>query len=233
MGRNTVLIIADRHPDPDLNTGFLSSSSLRVLTSDDGDAALETVRRERPGLVIEDLSKSAGTGASLCRRLKADPEVGGTPTIVVTSPEGLPTARETGADELLCKPLVPSDFYEAVRHYVPLPARRQRRRAVNLRFTFESRGRTIQAFSRDISLVGAFLKTDRDVPAGTHLDLTFVLPGDPVEIRCGARVRRIEDRSARLKDRGLGIEFEGIRDADLDRLEAYIARAEYKPSWFR
>jgi uncharacterized protein (TIGR02266 family) len=96
---------------------------------------------------------------------------------------------------------------------------------MNLRFTCHVEGRALQAFSRDISMNGAFLKTDRNVMQGTHLRVEFALPGQQDEIGCGARVRNVvPPGSARGHTSGVGIEFEGIRDQDLQRLEDYIGR---------
>jgi len=232
MGRSTVLIVADRHPATDLNTQFLQHSDLRLVTCSVESGVMSAVRRECPQLIIEDLSGAAMSGC-VCGRLKSDPATEEIPVILVAPLERMPEARETGADELLCKPLVPTAFYQAVRRFVPLPQRKQLRHSVNLRFTFELEGRTVQSFSRDISLSGAFLKTDRTALPGTHLDLCFALPGDRNSIRCGGRVRRIDTPSTALRDRGIGIEFERIHDDDLERLEAYITRSQYRPGFFR
>jgi uncharacterized protein (TIGR02266 family) len=232
MGRSTVLIVANRHPSPELNTQFLQHSDLRIVTCAAGAGVLSAIRRERPQLIIEDLACGESTDC-VCGRLKNDPATEEIPVILVSPPERIPEARETHPDELLCKPLIPTAFYQAVRRFVPLPQRTQLRHAVNLRFTFTLEGRTVQAFSRDISLSGAFLKTDRIPHPGTHLDLCFALPGDTVAIRCGGRVRRIDEKSNRKRDRGIGIEFERIRDDELERLEAYITRSQYRAGFFR
>lgn len=232
MGRSTVLIVANRHPSPELNTQFLQHSDLRLVTCVTGPGVLNAIRRERPQLIIEDLS-CGQTTACICGRLKNDPATEEIPVILVAPPDRISEARANGADELLCKPLIPTAFYQAVRRFVPLPQRAQLRHAVNLRFTFTFDGRTVQAFSRDISLSGTFLKTDRTPPPGTHLDLCFAIPGDPTAICCGGRVRRVDETAGRKLDRGVGIEFERIRDDELERLESYITRSQYKPGFFR
>jgi hypothetical protein len=117
---------------------------------------------------------------------------------------------------------------------VPLPDRRHLRYAINLRFTFEFDGQFCQAFSRDISLNGAFLKTDRLLPPGTHLQIGFHLPGDGVRICCGGVVRRVAENEAKHKGvSGLGVEFEGIHDEELGVLEQFIRRHLRRQSLFR
>ena len=133
-------------------------------------------------------------------------------------------ARQAGADRLLAKPLCPQEFFEAVREYVPLPERKHLRHTVNLRFTFEVDSRPFQVFSRNISLNGAYLKTDSFVPNDTSLEVSFHLPGEPEPISCGAVVRRPPDLDERQGSRGIGVEFREILDEDLGRLEAFLER---------
>lgn len=93
----------------------------------------------------------------------------------------------------------------------------------NLRFTFGYDGADCQAFSRDLSGSGAFLKTDNVPAAGSVLALRFRLPGDPVEIECKGIVRRIEHGDDPVPA-GFGVEFRDISPADCTRLEGFIRR---------
>ena len=232
--QRTILIVSERHPETDLNTAFLRHANHRLLTSGPDDGVLTLVRDERPDLIVEELHELQHEGLELCNRLKADRETRVIPLILVTTPDFVELAREAAVDTLLCKPLAPKDFFDAVGQYVPLPECRPLRYTINLRFTFALEGRTVQAFSRDISMTGTFLKTDRMLPQGTHLDLTLHLPGPDGEIHCGGVVRRASmDEAHHRNISGIGIEFERIGDEDLARLERFLrGSVARRPSFF-
>jgi uncharacterized protein (TIGR02266 family) len=104
------------------------------------------------------------------------------------------------------------------------PARPPKERCpANLRFTFGYDGADCQAFSRDLSGSGAFLKTDNAPVEGAVLTLRFRLPGDPAEIDCKGIVRRIEHGNDPVPA-GFGVEFHDMGPADCARLEEFIHR---------
>jgi len=112
-----------------------------------------------------------------------------------------------------------------VRKFVPLPKRRALRHEVNLRFIYEDDAGTHHAFSRDLSVYGAFLKTDRLLPEGTLLGLCFTIPGQGDRIECHGRVRRAAPVSADgVRKQGFGVEFEGLDAAAQRRLQEFIQR---------
>jgi len=110
---------------------------------------------------------------------------------------------------------------DTVRRFVPLTARRGPRCPVNLRFSFEGAGGAGQAFSRDLSACGVFLKNDRVLPPGQRLSLRFRLPGDEAEIACGGIVRST-DGTGRGLPPGFGVEFLDLAEEDRVRLERFV-----------
>jgi CheY-like chemotaxis protein len=236
-GRNasTVMIVSRMHPesDPDLNTAFLEQSNIRLVSSPRGDGALGLARAEHPDLIIEDIGTDAVEPLGLFRQLRSAAETRDIPLILVAEGNQARAAKP-GPAVVLEKPLIPNEFYQVVRRYVPLPDRRHLRYAINLRFTFDYGGQLFQAFSRDISLNGAFLKTDRLLPPDARLRLSFHLPGDGVRIHCGGVVRRVSEAEARHRHvSGLGVEFLGILDSDLGLLEGFLLRHLKREPLFR
>ncbi|MCP3977786.1 MAG: hypothetical protein GY716_00450 [bacterium] len=225
IGWHTVLIVSDAQAASDIQPTFLEQPDIRLLSSSAPRDALDVAQRERPALIIEDLSNSNGESLNLCRKLKTDSLTRGIPLILVTDREQRRAARRAGPDIVLEKPLVQRDYFEAVQRYVPLPKRRDQRVNANLRFIYSADGMAGQAFSRDVSQFGAFLKTDRVLRHGTDITLRFSLPGDSQEICCKAVVRRSCVEAAITGGRnGFGIEFEEIDDPDMDRLQNFIRR---------
>ena len=223
--RNTVLIVSDSQTANGLLPAFLEQPGIRLLSSPTYDEAMEIARGGSPDLIIEELSGSNGAGLELCRQFKQEPATRSTPLIAVVEPRLDGEAAVAGPDVLVHKPIVQREYFEAVSRFIPLPRRRIVRHSVNLRFAYHDAGRLWQAFSRDLSLYGAFLKTDRIVNPGTHLEVCFHLPGEVEEIRCSSVVRTVlpVERRARYVS-GFGIEFEGIHEKDLARLQRFVGK---------
>jgi CheY-like chemotaxis protein len=220
-----VLIIAEATPDPGLGSAFLKQPDIRLLTSFPDEQGLQLARREQPSLIIDEVQTGNGRGVDFCRRLRTERGTRSIPLIVITSPELCDRVREVGPDAVLIKPFVRNDFFEAVSRFVPLPRRRNNRLGVNLRFTFRSGEVVGQAFSRDLSGKGAFLKTDRELALGTLLEVRFQLPGSHHEIRCRAVVRSTSHSDPTSgRQSGVGVEFVDIAEGDSDRVEAFIVQ---------
>jgi uncharacterized protein (TIGR02266 family) len=227
---HAVLIVSETPSDPLFNSAFLRQPEIRLLTTCPDEEGLRIARRERPNLIIEDLQPTDRLGLGFCRRLRTDPATRAIPLILVAAPEMVSQAREAHADALLDKPLTRRELFQAVQRFLPLPRRRTQRLYINLRFTFRTGERLGQAFSRDLSQGGAFLKTDRILALGSRLELGFSLPGIWEEIRCHAVVRSstfAEPSSGHLS--GVGVEFEDLTDEQAEMLDAFIERHLRRP----
>ena len=222
-----ILIVTDGAASPGLCPMFLQRRDIRVKRIEaDADVA-ERVRRERPSLTILDIPvDDPGRGLDACRRVKSA-SASSPPLIVVDEPGRRRDAEAAGADVVLSRPIVQRQYFDAVRRFVRLPRRRDPRHLINLRFTYETATHEGQAFSRDLSLYGAFLKTDRVVEIGTQVKICFSLPGDPEPITCVAVVRHATRPSPDThQTAGFAIEFEAVDGDDFTRLDLYIKRHE-------
>ena len=93
-----------------------------MLEAGDGAEAVEMVRRERPGLVLMDVTMPGTGGWNAVRVLKEDPETLGVPIIVVTGLAGSwdrDASLAAGADDYLAKPVSPVRLLEEVRKFFP------------------------------------------------------------------------------------------------------------------
>lgn len=65
-----VLVVDDEAPIRDLVEGYLRGERLEALAAEDGPSALAAVRRERPDVVVLDLSLPGVDGIEVCRQLR-------------------------------------------------------------------------------------------------------------------------------------------------------------------
>ena len=81
----TVLLVDDEQMQLHAWALVLESAGFRVIVAGDGAEALELVRSMRPAVVVTDLNMPVLDGADLCRAIKADKSLCGTPLIVCTA----------------------------------------------------------------------------------------------------------------------------------------------------
>jgi two-component system response regulator MprA len=111
-----VVLIAERDQNVrELQQFFLERAGFAVEFADDGEAALERARLDRPVVVVTEILIPKVDGLALCRRLREDPATRGVPVIVFSILSAAARAAEAGASAFLRKPLVESVFVAAVR----------------------------------------------------------------------------------------------------------------------
>lgn len=63
----------------------LETAGYAVVQAEDGFVALELALRERPDLIISDLNMPLMDGRVLCKRVRADAAVAGTPFVIMSA----------------------------------------------------------------------------------------------------------------------------------------------------
>jgi two-component system cell cycle response regulator DivK len=107
MGRRKVLVVEDVELNRDLLMQLLEDD-YDVVTAADGAEGVEAARRERPDLVLMDLSLPVMDGWEATRAIKADANLQDLPIIAVTAhamPGDEEKARAAGADDYITKPI--------------------------------------------------------------------------------------------------------------------------------
>ena len=111
----TILVVDDEPKIVALARDYLEHAGFAVLTAVDGPAALDSVHRHHPDLVILDLGLPGLDGLDVTRRIRRDSDV---PVIMLTARDdeldkllGL----ELGADDYLTKPFSPRELVARVR----------------------------------------------------------------------------------------------------------------------
>jgi len=82
---NSVLIVNDEPDQLTLMGNLLRKAGYGVLTAEDGLEGLTLARRERPDLVISDVSMPRMNGLAFCREIRADLELKNLPILLVTA----------------------------------------------------------------------------------------------------------------------------------------------------
>jgi DNA-binding response OmpR family regulator len=108
----TVLIAEDSRIQAQILSKKLEDAGFRVRVAENGAVALESIRKERPTVVISDIEMPTMTGYELCSAVKGDPELRTIPFILLSTlsePRDIIRGLHCGADNYVTKPYDP-DF---------------------------------------------------------------------------------------------------------------------------
>jgi CheY-like chemotaxis protein len=103
-----ILLVEDNELNRDMLARRLARSGFEVLLAVDGQQGVEATRRERPDLVLMDMSLPCLDGWAATRILKADPLTTAIPVIALTAHAmtgDRERALEAGCDEFATKPV--------------------------------------------------------------------------------------------------------------------------------
>lgn len=81
---------------------------------------------------------------------------------------------------------------------------------------------SFSGLTRNISLGGVFIDTDRALPFGAKVTLKFRIPTQSEPVEVDGQVRWVEMDEGQV--RGIGVRFEGLRARDVWALNKYFER---------
>ncbi len=115
-----ILIVEDVDFNLDLLTQLLEEQ-FEIIAATDGKAGIEAAERERPDLILMDLSLPVIDGWEATRRLKAHPTLKATPIIALTAHAmrgDEAKARASGCDDFLTKPIDEDLLFQTLNRYL-------------------------------------------------------------------------------------------------------------------
>ena len=108
MSKVRVLIVEDNEDNQELMRFLLERAGYDTFSVENGLAGIEAARREKPDIILMDLSLPELDGWSAARVLKQDPELNNIPLIAVTAhtlPGDRRRALDAGFDSYISKPI--------------------------------------------------------------------------------------------------------------------------------
>jgi two-component system cell cycle response regulator DivK len=115
-----ILIVEDVDFNRDLLTQLLEEE-FEVIAAADGQAGIAAAERERPDLILMDLSLPVIDGWEATRRLKAHADLSSIPIIALTAHAmrgDEAKARASGCDEFLTKPIDETLLFRMLNQYL-------------------------------------------------------------------------------------------------------------------
>jgi len=100
----------------------LDAVGYQIEIVEDGDEALNSIRKERPDLILLDLLMPKVDGFEVLKEVKGNDETKDIPIIVLTAKaeeEDRQRAMDLGADSYMTKPFKPQELWDLLKHYLP------------------------------------------------------------------------------------------------------------------
>ncbi|HEV7373682.1 MAG TPA: response regulator [Pyrinomonadaceae bacterium] len=104
----TVMVVEDFEDNRFMMRRLLEMSGYRVLEAVNGEEAVELARRERPGLILMDLSLPQLDGLAATRRIRQYPELRDVPIVAVSAHDTADfhaDALAAGCNDYVTKPI--------------------------------------------------------------------------------------------------------------------------------
>jgi PAS domain S-box-containing protein len=103
--RPSILVVNDLADQLELMNSALCKAGYSVFTAEDGREAFDVAKRERPDLIVSDITMPNVDGIQLCRLIRQDAELSAKPILLVsalrTDTASVIEGLEAGADEYL------------------------------------------------------------------------------------------------------------------------------------
>ena len=115
-----ILIVEDVEFNRDLIVQLLEDD-YEILTAADGEEGIQLAERERPDLILMDLSLPVIDGWEAARRIKASPTLKSIPIIALSAHAMIgdeEKARQSGCDDYLSKPLDEHVLFEKLAKFL-------------------------------------------------------------------------------------------------------------------
>jgi two-component system phosphate regulon response regulator PhoB len=118
MAKERILVVDDEKDILELIGYNLTREGFSIETAENGEAALEKARHDRPDLILLDLMLPGIDGLEVCRLLKGDPLFSSIPVMMLTAKgedADIVAGLELGADDYITKPFSPRILLARIR----------------------------------------------------------------------------------------------------------------------
>ena len=119
-----ILVVDDDVFVREMLLSILEAGGYTILTAENGQEALEKIKKEIPDLVLLDLVMPGINGFETCRRIRSDEATKKLPVLIVTalrSESDSAAAAACGANEMIVKPVDGETLAKRLRHHLGSP----------------------------------------------------------------------------------------------------------------
>ncbi len=224
-----ILIVDDDEFFIQFQKAFLQREHFEILEARDGQEALETMREQRPDIVLLDLHMPGMDGLEVLVRARAEGMID-LPIVMVSKEEDttkIKELKEAGAIDFLTKPIDIDIFMGKVSTYLKETHRTGQRLPVSIKIRYQTLDELLHGESKDLSTTGIFVRSKKKIEIGSLVEL-FLYPADDTEAEpirvMGEVVRKVNGPE---KNSGVGMKFISL-DPESVELIARLLEEERK-----
>jgi CheY-like chemotaxis protein len=218
--KKKILLVDSERAARERGKGFLDREIFQVMTAASGEEAIELHGREKFDVIVMDLDMPSPAGDEVCKKIKAEPELGKVLILLATRREGedeVERCRTAGADGHIRKPIDKQGLTQSLAGLLGVSARQAIRILAKVRVEGRAGSNFFISNTVDISMSGLLFECENEMRVGEAVETSFFMPGpdgysrvvassevmrvtrgDDGMWRCGARFTEFKEGSARL-----------------------------------
>ncbi len=112
-----VLVVEDSQSERDLMTLYLQNNNYQVISTNNAEEGMELAAKEKPDVIITDITMEGINGFEFCRLLKVYPDTQNIPVIACTARDrdlDRMWGQKQGIDFYITKPYTEADLVKAI-----------------------------------------------------------------------------------------------------------------------
>lgn len=232
MAKAKVLLASANRSELLLMQEALAEFGLSLSTAEDGPAALQLARQQRPHLIVMEMELPGKSGVECCWQLRSQEATRNVPIVLLTTGHSWDNdaCLAAGCSETLGKPLERGSFVSLAHKLLGSIERRESRLSCRTLVHCRSPRGNFYGAIEDISSRGMFVATSEELHVGTEVNLRFCLPWpDAVPLKIDAQVawiNRGQRRKRSLLPDGFGVVFRDPPTEAIVWIESYIEYGE-------
>lgn len=207
-------------------TLLANRSNLQLFTASSGPEAIDIHKKEKVDIILCDSYMPGMNGDEVCRIIRTDSELKNVSIIIITTnAQDIDMCLKAGANDVILKPINPSEFMQKVGKYINIPVRRDIR--IPARIGVEGTpSRSFSGNTVNISISGVLIESAEpisDKSVGDTIKIDIFLPDSvhPISIT-GKVVRRVANGKDKLPH--YGIQFMNIAGKDRTIIGEHIEK---------
>jgi CheY-like chemotaxis protein len=157
---------------------LLSRNNVELFSTATAEEAYELHKAEMMDLIIADVDMPGMGGDELCARIREDEKLGKVYFLLICSGRkaDIRKAERCGANSFITRPLDFPEIADRVGRLLEMPSRRDTRVLVKVKVHGTFRADPFFCTSRDISVSGILIETDKTLAKGDEISCSFYLP---------------------------------------------------------
>ncbi len=218
-----VLIAREVHDLLEREKTLLNRADIKVFVAATNDEVFAIHRAQRVDLIITSLDLPGLAGDELSSRIREDPDLRAVSIIMISenTPAAIARSKECRANAVLLRPVHPLLIMVKAQQLLEIAARETVRVFLSAKVEGNARDELFYCRTRDISVTGMLIETDRELTEGTRLSCLLYLP-DTKKIRLAGKIIRILERSPDDEDYRYGFMFTEISAEARQQLAAFV-----------